>query len=135
MKTELEDAILKTVMFWSDKSFRAAFNQNNGDDSPSGGLAFMLMNMNSLNAQKSVTDEKVKVFENILAEKLRTAANQGNWYHMTLDVDYHPCQLLYESAIESNLDPNCFPCKTFTRINKDFSVDAKYQYRGNLVKL
>lgn len=131
-----EEAVLKTVMFWSEKAFRTAMNQNNGDDSPNGAMAFMLMNLNALKAQESVTDEKVKAFEEILAKKLNEAKEANEWYLMELDVDYHPCQMLYEAATEAGLNAAAFPVKTFTRINKeDFSVDSKYQYGGKFIKL
>jgi hypothetical protein len=56
-------------------------------------------------------------------------------YNRTLDVDYHPCKLLYEAAKFAGLDPGCFPCKTFTRIEANNSVSAKYQYGGQLKTL
>lgn len=129
-----EDAVLKTVMFWSDKSFRTPLNQNNGDDSPNGGMMFALMNMVSMSAQESVTDDKIKKFEEKLTELLMDVQNEPR-YKWTLDVDYHPCQMLSEASEYAGLDSGCFPCKTFTRIEKDHNVTAKFQYGGNLITL
>jgi hypothetical protein len=129
-----EDAVLKTVLFWSDKSFRTKFNQNNGDDSPNGGMSFLLMNMVANKAQESITDEKIKLFESALTEKLLALKKENPW-KWELDVDYHPCQILSECADIAGLDQGCFPCKTFTRIESDFSVKAKYQYGGKFLTL
>ena len=126
-----EDAVLKTVMFWSDKSFRTILNQNNGDDSPQGGIMFALMNMVSGKAQESITEEKIKLFEKKLTELLMSCDK----YDRTLDVDYHPCILLSEAAKFAEIDEKCFPCKTVTRIDEDNTVHAKYQYGAKWILL
>lgn len=129
-----EDAVLKTVMFWSDKSFRTPMNQNNGDDSPNGAMGFMLMNMLSSKAQESITEDKIKSFENKLTELLMGVKNEARW-NWELDVDYHPCQMLATAAEFAGLDSSCFPCKTWTRIDQDFNAIASYQYGGTPTKL
>jgi hypothetical protein len=134
MTQTFEEAVKKTVAFWSEKSFRTPMNQDNGDDSPNGPMAHALMNMISLKAQESVTDEKIKMFEERLTELL-LSAKDGHFFERELDVDYHPCAKIVQAAEHAGLNPDCFPCKTFTRINRDFSVEAKYQYGGPLVKL
>jgi len=132
MKQTFEEAALKCVMFWSDKSFRTSLNQNNGDDSPNAGIGFMLMNMLSLTAQETVTEEKIKKFENKLVELLVETKKRGaaKW-EMELDVDYHPSKLLEEAANFAEIDPQCFPCKTWTQIDDDNVATAKYQYGTN----
>jgi hypothetical protein len=129
-----EEAVLKTVMFWSDKSFRTTLNQNNGDNSEHGAMAWMLMNMSSLSAQESVTEDKIKLFESKLTELLMEVKNENTW-KWELDVDYHPCKMLTDAAEFAGLNSGCFPIKTFTRICPDFSVDARYQYGGKFQKL
>lgn len=129
-----QDAVLKTVMFWSDKSFRTALNQNNGDTSPNGGMAFALMNIVSMQAKTSITAEKIKAFEDKLTQILMSMES-GSPYDRTLDVDYHPCTALAEAARHAGIDTGCFPCKTFTRIEKNNEVTAKYQYGGAFVQL
>lgn len=132
MEQTFEEAVLKTVMFWSDKSFRTPLNQNNGDNSENGAMSFMLMNMVSGEAQKSVTENKVKQFEKYLTQILMDKSDEA---YVELSVDYNPCNELKVAAGFAELDFACFPCKTFTRIEKDRSVTAKYQYGGEFIKL
>jgi hypothetical protein len=40
----LEVAVQKIVKWWSQKAFRTPLNQNNGDNSEHGAMAFMLIN-------------------------------------------------------------------------------------------
>jgi len=68
MTQTYEEAVLKTVMFWTEKAFETPMNQNNGDDSERGGLAFLLMNTLASRAQKTATPEKIKLFEKKLTE-------------------------------------------------------------------
>lgn len=128
----LEQAVSKVVKWWSQKAFRTPMNQNNGDDSPNGGLAFMLMNLNASKAQESVSEEKIEKFEAKLTEIL---LSESNSYGRTLDVDYGPCRQLYEAAVHAELDPGCFPCKTVTWIDESNKATAKYQYGGQVVTL
>lgn len=129
-----EDAVLKTVMFWSDKSFRSKMNQNNGDNSEHGGMAFMLMNMVSMQAQDDAHESKIKLFEEKLTELLH-AEKDNVKYGITLSVDYDPCEILYNAFEYAGLNTRCLPCKTCTIIEKDFSVKAKYQYGNPFVTL
>lgn len=134
MENTFEEAVLKTVMFWSDKSFRNKLNQNNGDDSPSGGMAFMLMNMVSMQAQDEANDSKIKLFEEKLTDILMSKKDEAK-FGIILSVDYDPCENLYKAFEFAGLNTRCLPCKTFTRIEKDYSVTAKFQYGGQFVKL
>ncbi len=129
-----EDAVLKTVMFWSDKSFRTTLNQNNGDNSEAGFMTFLLMNNLSMENQKEATEEKIKLFENKLTELLTSDKENVKW-GITLSVDYDPCEHLYNAVKFAGLNTSCLPIKTFTTIEKDFSVTAKYQYGGKFIKL
>lgn len=122
----LEDAILKVVMFWSNKSFRTPMNQNNGDDSPNGGMSFMLLNMVAKGAQDEVTPEQITRFEMELS-KLLTNAND---FQKTLSVDYGPCELLANAADYAKIGYGCFPCKTVTWISDNNIATARYQYGG-----
>lgn len=129
-----EQAVNKTVQFWVEKSFKTLMNQNNGDDSPNGGMVFMLMNMASMSAKKTIDDGKIKLFESKLTELLMSIETESQWRRF-LDVDYHPCEILRESATFAGIDTRCFPCKTWTRIENDNSVTAAYQYGGKPEKL
>lgn len=128
----LEQAVAKVVKWWTNKSFRTPLNQNNGDNSEHGFLAFMLMNMSSSKAQESVTEEKIQLFEQKLTEILLAAPNS---YRRTLDVDYNPCVELAEAAEYAGLDSGCFPCKSVTWISESNKATAKYQYGGQVVTL
>jgi len=126
-----EEAVLKTVMWWSDKSFRTPLNQNNGDDSPQGGMMFALMNTVSMNAQQTATVEKQKAFESKLTELLMNCAKQER----TLDVDYHPCRMLSEAANFAGIDSGCFPCKSYTSIDDNNKAFAKHGYGKATVEI
>lgn len=126
MKTQTyEEAVLKTVMWWSEK-IQQPLNQDNGDTSKNGGMAFMLMNMVANNAQESTTPEQIKIFEDTLTKKLMEVEN--NRYRESLHVDYHPDQMLSESASESGINPSVFPCKTWTRIGIENEVSVSFGY-------
>ena len=128
-----EDAVLKTVLWWSDKSFRTKANQNNGDNTPQGALTFMLMNMRSTNAQDGINDAKIKIFEEELSRLLLSEVVRPD--NLYLDVDYHPCSMLANAAHKAGIDIGCFPCKSHTRIDKNNRVFAKYQYGSSEVEL
>lgn len=133
MKQSYEDAVLKTVMWWSEKSFNTTLNQNNGDNSPQGGLTFMLMNMLSMDSQKDATPDKIKKFEEKLTELLME--KKDNSYDRTLDVDYHPCELLSTACEYAGINPGCLPCKTFSRIDNQNRVYVKYQYGAPTIEI
>jgi hypothetical protein len=134
MKNTYEEAVLKTVMFWSDKSFRAVLNQNNGDNSRHGGLSFILMNMASESAKDELTDEKIKKFEDRLYELLMALENEPA-HTRNLDVDYNPNRLLAEACKHAGVNPMCLPCKTWTSIKEDNTVLSKYQYGAKTIEL
>jgi len=127
MKNTFEEAVLKSVMWWSEKAFKTAFNQNNGDDSPQGGFAFALMNMLSMKAQDAVTPDKIKKFEDKLTEILM---EEGPGYRR-LEVDYGPSKMLADACEFAGIDGSCLPIKSSTSIAADdFTVRAYYQYGG-----
>jgi hypothetical protein len=132
MTQTYEQAVKKVVDFWIEKSFRTPLNQNNGDGSPQGGMTFLLMNMVSARAQETITDEKIKLFENKLTEILLL----DNPRNINIGVDYHPDKELSDAAAFAGLDAGCFPCKTYTWINKQTNTaTSKYQYGGQIVTL
>lgn len=133
-KETYQDAVLKSVMWWSEKAFATPANQNNGDDSENGGMTFMLMNLVASKAQKEVSTEQIKKFEEKLSEILLEAEGKGK-FHNELSVDYHPNQALAEACEYAGVNPMCLPCKTFTYIDKDNVVNGRYQYGGEWFKL
>lgn len=133
MKNTYEEAVLKTVLWWSDKAFRTSLNQNNGDNSSQGGMAFMLMNILAMNVQDKITEEQIKKFEEKLTELL--IKNKNNKWERNLNVDYHPCTLLSDAAEYAGINTSCFPCKSSTQIDDQNKVYAKYQYGGDFVEI
>lgn len=131
MTQTYEEAVLKTVMWWNEKAFHSPMNQDNGDDSDIGKMTFLLMNTNSLEAQKSITKEQEKLFEQKLTELLMNCKE----HERILDVDYHPCNFLSQAAKFAQIDTSCFPCKSYTRIDKNNEVFAKHKYGSPAVKI
>ena len=134
MKQTYEEAVLKIVMWWSDKSFRTTLNQNNGDKSSQGAMTFMLQNMVSIEAQKRVTEEKIKMFEDKLTELL-LAEKDVQYNRARLDVDYSPCETLFQSCKHAGIDSHCLPCKTNSHIDQNNRAFVKYQYGGQSIEI
>lgn len=125
-KQTYKEAVLKTVNWWSEK-IQQPLNQNNGDTSPNGPMAFALSNLVAGNAQKELTPDKIKVFEGALTEELMNIKDAG-FYAKTLDVDYHPNKMLADSAKKAEISDSVFPCKTWTRINNENQVEVSMGY-------
>lgn len=125
-----KEAVEIMVRWWSEKSFKTPMNQNNGDDSPNGGIAFLLMNRAATIAQANVSEEQIQKFESKLTEILLLAEGKG--YHATmLDVDYDPNRPLQEACNHAGISTRTLPVKTFTRINEKNKVEGRYQYGGD----
>ena len=133
MKQTYEDAVVKTVLWWSDK-LQTPMNKNNGDDSQAGGMAFMLMNMLGSSAQESITEDKIKVFEETLTNMLMLEEGK-KWKDTTLSVDYHPCNKLAEACDKADINTGALPIKSHTFISNNNIASAKYQYGGSMVEL
>ena len=129
-----EEAVKITVDWWIEKSFNTPLNQNNGDNSEMGGMAFMLMNMLSSKAQEDNTSDKVEKFRKELTNVLMEGKGKGR-YATQLDVDYGPNHLLSKACSLSGVNSGCLPCKTFTFINEENMVEGRYQYGGEWFKL
>jgi hypothetical protein len=133
-KRTYTEAVELTVNWWAEKSFETPLNQNNGDNSSNGGMAFMLMNMASMFAQDENTPDKIEKFKTELTKLLIDVEGQGKYYN-ELSVDYDPNKLLYEACKLSGVSSRCLPCKTFTFINSENEVEGRYQYGGEWFKL
>jgi len=133
-KRSYAEAVEIMVKWWSEKSFATPFNQNNGDNSPAGGLGFILGNMLSDKAKEGATPEKIAAFEEALTKYLLAGENKGRW-GTELDVDYHPNEILADAAKASGIDTSCLPIKTFTFINSENEVEGRYQYGGAWFKI
>lgn len=129
-KRTYEEAVEIMIDWWVKKSFETSLNQNNGDDTDTGGMAFLLMNMVSMQAQEKVTPIKIENFKSALTIILLQQEGKGEWAN-ELDVDYHPNENLSKACEMSGVDSRCLPIKTFTRIDKDNIVRGRYQYGGD----
>ncbi len=128
----LDEAIFKCVFFWIEKSFSQAKNQNNGDKTKQGDVVNMLLNLVSDEANKSVTEYKITLFQKKLTELLLA---QKNNYERSLSVDYDACELLSEACEFAGIDQRCLPVKSSTCINTNNDAFGKHQYGGANLKL
>lgn len=133
MRRTYDEAVKIMVEWWVEK-IQAPLNQNNGDNSENGGMAFSLMNMVSMNAQKEITKDKIEIFKTELTESLLTGKDGGRW-STTLEVDYNPGKKLADACKKAGINSMSLPCKTFTFINNDNEVEGRYQYGGEFFKL
>lgn len=129
-KRTYAEAVTIMVKWWIDKSFETTMNQDNGDS----GLAHILLNTVSMSAQTEVTPEKVEKFRDKLTEILLKNEDGGRW-DKELDVDYHPNSILSEACKFAGIDSACLPVKTFTYIDKDNTINGRYQYGGDWFKI
>jgi hypothetical protein len=128
-----EQAVEKTVNWWAEKSFNTPMNQNNGDDSHNGGMAFALMNLVSMQSQSKVTPDKIERFKEKLTEQLLDKGNNG-W--INLHVDYHPDTMLSDACEYAGINAfGLLPCKTTSWIDKENKVTVSYGYRGEIKEI
>jgi hypothetical protein len=108
-----------------------AQNEGNAEDRRMGNMMWMLGNLNANRSRLGVTSEKLQKFKDSLikriSERYNKAVEHYPEYHITLSVDYGPDELLYESAKESGIDSNVFPCKTVMWIDSK-SITARLGY-------
>ncbi len=121
------EAVEITVKWWSEKSFQTAINQNNGDDSPAGGIVFLLQNMLSTKVRADTTPEMIAKFEANLTENLMSVENDSR-YKTELSVDYHPNKMLSDACTHAGIDASVLPCKSSTSISESNEVYTYYQY-------
>lgn len=125
---EWPEAVDKVVDWWAKVSFDTLLNQNNGDQSPNGGIAFILMNQLSMRAQSKVTPEKVQVFKDHLRAGILDEWNRE------LHVDYHGDRLLTNALDAAGIDHGCLPIKTYSMINLATNVaTASLGYHGKTI--
>lgn len=129
-----KEAVEIMVNWWIEKSFHTLFNQNNGDNSPQGGLGFALMNTLSMKENDKVTPEKIEKFKSKLTELLLLQEGKGRWDNQ-LDVDYDVHGMLAEACAFSDISEFCIPIKTFTYIDEDNTINGRYQYGGEWFKI
>jgi len=129
-----EEAVLKIVMWWSEKSFKTPMNQNNGDDSTTEGIVHMMINAISRNIQKDISEDQIKIFEKELTSLLLKKENSPI-HEKYLNVDYGPCEILAKACDTAQIDPLILPCKSSTHIDTFNKATASYQYSGKIIEL
>lgn len=129
-----EEAVNLMVEWWIEKSFKTPLNQNNGDDSVQGGLAFMLLNLASTTSQNTIDDATIENFRKNLTTLLLNGKNSGR-HARTLEVDYHPNKILNDACVFTKINSYCLPIKTFTYIDEDNLICGRYQYGGDWFKI
>jgi len=125
-----EDAVLKTVMWWSEV-IQKPMNQNNGGDS----MTMMLLNHVAMTEQDLITPEKIKTFEETLTVELLLLCSDDNEWKRTLSVDYVPCSILSNAATIAGIGSRVFPCKSSSYIDKNNVATTIYGWRGDLKSL
>ena len=120
-----EEAVEKVVAWWTEKTFHTPNNQDNGG----GPMFFGVMNRLADSFRKQVTPEKIVIFQNKLKELLLSNGHAGVHF-IYLGVDYDPCEELYLACQAAEINTKLLPCKSDTRIEKDFKVHGKFTYDG-----
>lgn len=124
----------RAVVLWKD--MLAAPKYDNGDDSPTGGLAFVMMAMMPKNNIPEVLDAFGKALREKLVTPQHYESHGSKWssYVMSLDVDYWPCKELSEAAQSAGLEMQ-FPIKTHMHLYDDrlsvscgYGAETKYHY-------
>lgn len=123
-----KEQIEKVAEWWAVRTFDCALNQNNGDDSEHGGLAFMMMNILSMQAKDKAPSDARGKFKAAIVERL----SKGDGYQaLLLDVDYHPNEGLATACKLAGIDPAMLPIKTHTQFdNEKGEFIGRYQYGG-----
>lgn len=100
-----EQQIEKAAEWWAKAIRNPKFDM--GDNSPTGGMATMLMLL--LSSKNEPAEDRYEEFKQELASLLRDPS-----FHATrgLDVDYHPDSTLQQAADNANVDSSRFPIKT-----------------------
>lgn len=129
IKRTYAEAVDVMVEWWCDKSFHTANNQDNGDVSFTGFLAYSLGNKLANEIQKRTTPEQIQAFRDVLKYQL-LKNESGSRYERGLVVDYDPCNMLYIACTNSGINTNCLPIKTCTFIESDNTIQGRYQYGG-----
>lgn len=112
------------VNWWANAIVNPKFD--NGDDTATGGMAFLLAMM--VNSKKSISKEQVDTFKKKLAQIIVEEMESSWGGDCRLGVDYHPDRLLYMAAQKAGINDDMgFPWKTHMHITKNnVSVSAGY---------
>jgi hypothetical protein len=145
MNTEnkkFEEAVGFMVEWWIEKTFETELNWDNGDKTGSHvGLKLnMLANVVGSEMRKEVEKEQIEKFRVKLSELCKQEKKEfeksGRKKEVELSVDYDPCFKLREAAKFAEISGGfIFPCKTYSYIDKNNNVYAKYKYGAQIQKV
>lgn len=113
------------VNWWANAIVNPKFD--NGDDSTSAGMAFLMAMM--VNSKNSITKEQIAIFKKVLADEIVSTIESSSWNRQcNLSVDYHPDMLLLTAGQKAGIDDYMsFPWKTIMSISAEkVSVSAGY---------
>jgi hypothetical protein len=112
------EQIEKVAEWWAVRTFDKAWNQDNGDNSETGRMTFLLMNMASNDAYNKAPKGARDKFINAIVESLSSISKeyQGEY---TLSVDYDPNVRLGDVCEKAGIGSRMLPCKTFTLWHHD----------------
>lgn len=133
--TPLQIAVAKVVDWWAEKSFDQKLNQRNGDDSPTGGIYFAMANSLAGRIQNEITNDQKLSFKIELTNLILAQEERITKWGLILDVDYHPCEELHLACKAAEINTNCLPIKSCTRLEKDFTVNTRFGYGSNWEKI
>ena len=119
--------------WWCDQITTTAPNWNNGDDSPNGGMAFLLGNLLAGKSRDEMPSDAPKKFKAIFVKEALEYYKE-NGYLPDMSVDYHPSVFLAEVAKEAGISPSAFPCKSYSTIRNEKPY-AKCGYGKDLQEL
>ena len=125
--------IYRAVELWCRKLKEPVFD--NGDNSHTGLLTNILAD-NIIQCDKSKIDdldERINKFKEILTKKLIALRDDDSGlFPKWLDVDYHPCKILTDSANIANIPLSLFSCKSTVNIEHD-KIRASFGYAAPYV--
>jgi hypothetical protein len=123
-----KEQIEAVAEWWAVRTFDKVFNQNNGDNSPNGGIGFLLANTAAMQAREKTG---VEARLNFKVEIVKHLESVTDFYEMQLDVDYNPNLPLHDICVRSGVDTGMLPCKTFTLWDRQENCfRGRYQYGG-----
>lgn len=119
IEKEENDSITVAADWWADAIKKP--KQDAGEPI----LNFLFMQTSSM-TKKELSDEKIEKFKGILKEGINE--HMKEYGRCTLDVDYHPCEILEKAGSAIGLrDMIDYPIKTTMRVTKD-KVEVAYGY-------
>lgn len=110
--------------WWAKNIMKPKFD--NGDDSPNGVLANILMH----SLVQDITEEQINKFKFRLKAYIENELNEKT-YNIWIGVDYHPCKILCDISKECNINVNNLPIKSDMDLDRTH-ITARLGYGGEM---